>query len=125
MKLHSFFMNKLFNFLLTFSLFFLFNQGTALLLLCVICDVLGGRRYIAIPVDGIDGIDVIEVSPIAPSLSRVVRQTEAYIPSVVHQDDPERSERSATRILDYVDFGGHTGSNGAFSWYVDYPAHRL
>lgn len=101
------------------------------MLLCAFCGVLGGRRYIAIPVDGIDGIDVIEVSPIAPSLSRVARQTEAYVPigvsNVIHQDDSEgqRSERSATRILDYVDFGGHTGSNGAYSWYADYPAHRL
>lgn len=102
-------------------------------LLCAVCGVLGGRRYIAIPVDGIDGIDVIEVNPIAPSLSRVARQTEAYVPvamyqsSVSHQDDSEvqRSERSAARVLDYIDFGGHTGSNGAFSWYADYPAHRL
>ncbi|XP_014474204.1 PREDICTED: uncharacterized protein LOC106744198 [Dinoponera quadriceps] len=93
------------------------------MLLSVACNVFGGRRYIAIPVDGIDGIDVIEVSPIAPLLARMARQTEAYVPIGVHQDDS--SERSATRILDYVDFGGHTGSNGAFSWYADYPAHRL
>ncbi|EFN87090.1 hypothetical protein EAI_06766 [Harpegnathos saltator] len=102
------------------------NLSTVLALLCVVCDVLGGRRYIAIPVDGVDGIDIIEVNSIAPSLSRMARQTEAYMPAgVVHQDDSERTERSATRILDYVDFGGHTGSNGAFSWYADYPAHRL
>lgn len=106
-------------------------QGIALTLLCAVYGVLGGRRYIAIPVDGIDDIDVIEVNPIAPSLSRVARQTEAYVPiavpGVVHQDGTEgqRSERSAARVLDYVDFGGHTGSNGAFSWYADYPAHRL
>ncbi|XP_032671101.1 uncharacterized protein LOC116844084 [Odontomachus brunneus] len=103
------------------------NLSTTLSLLCVVCSVLGGRRYIAIPVDSIDGIDVIEVNSIAPSLSRVARQTEAYIgvPSVIHQDDLEHSERSTTRILDYIDFGGHTGSNGAFSWYADYPARRL
>ncbi|KAL6263454.1 hypothetical protein P5V15_006246 [Pogonomyrmex californicus] len=107
------------------------NLSITLMLLCAICGVLGGRRYIAIPVDGVDGIDVIEVNPIVPSLSRVTRQTEAYVPVAVpgisHQDDSEvqRSERSATRILDFVDFGGHTGSNGAFSWYADYPAHRL
>lgn len=101
------------------------------MLLCAVCGALGGRRYIAIPVDGIDDVDVIEVNPIAPSMSRVARQTEAYVPiavpSVVHQDGTEgqRSERSATRVLDYVDFGGHTGSNGAFSWYADFPAHRL
>ncbi|XP_011881046.1 PREDICTED: uncharacterized protein LOC105569301 [Vollenhovia emeryi] len=105
-------------------------QGIALTLLCAVCGVLGGRRYIAIPVDGIDGIDVIEVNPIAPSLTRVARQTEAYVPvalSSISQDDHEaqRPERSATHVLDYVDFGGHTGSNGAFSWYADYPAHRL
>ncbi|XP_077271197.1 tudor and KH domain containing protein papi [Temnothorax americanus] len=107
------------------------EEGIALTLLCAVCGVLGGRRYIAIPVDGIDGIDVIEVNPLTPSLSRVARQTEAYVPVAVssasHQDDSEiqRSERSAARVLDYVDFGGHTGSNGAFSWYADYPAHRL
>ncbi|KAL0128827.1 hypothetical protein PUN28_003897 [Cardiocondyla obscurior] len=107
------------------------NLSTALTLLCAVCGVLGGRRYIAIPVDGIDGIDVIEVNPITTSLSRVPRQTEAYVPVVVpntsHQDDSEihRSERSAARVLDYVDFGGQTGSNGAFSWYADYPAPRL
>ncbi|RLU27037.1 hypothetical protein DMN91_000836 [Ooceraea biroi] len=106
------------------------NLSITLFLLCAICAVLGGRRYIAIPVDGIDGIDIIEVNPITPSLPRVPRQTEAYVHvpnSVIHQDDPEiqRSERSAVRVLDYVDYGGHTGSNGAFSWYADYPAHRL
>lgn len=107
------------------------NLGIALTLLCAVCGALGSRRYIAIPVDGIDGIDVIEVNPIAPSLSRVARQTEAYVPipisSVSQQDDSEvqRSERSAAHVLDYVDFGGHTGSNGAFSWYADYPAHRF
>ncbi|KMQ89647.1 tudor and kh domain-containing protein, partial [Lasius niger] len=105
--------------------------GIALTLLSVVCGALGGRRYIAIPVDGIEGIDVIEVSPITSSLSRVARQTEAYVPiavpSVVHQDDSreQRSERSAARVLDYVDFGGQTGSDGAFSWYADYPAHHL
>lgn len=107
------------------------NLSITLTLLCAVYGVLGGRRYIAIPVDGIEGIDVIEVSPITASLSRVARQTEAYVPvavpSVVHQDDSRehRSERSATHILDYVDFGGQTGSNGAFSWYADYPAHHL
>lgn len=100
------------------------NLGITLMLLCIVCGVLGGRRYIAIPVDGIEGIDVIEVNPLTSS--RVTRQTEAYVPSV-HQDDPreQRSERSATHVLDYVDFGGQTGSNGAFSWYADYPAHHL
>lgn len=107
------------------------HLSIALTLLCVIYGVLGGRRYIAISVDGIDGIDVIEVNPIVSSLSRVARQTEAYLPAVVQpsvvQDESEgqRSERATTRVLDYVDFGGHTGSNGAFSWYADYPAHRL
>ncbi|KAL6430026.1 hypothetical protein ACFW04_007676 [Cataglyphis niger] len=102
------------------------NLNIALMLLCAIYGVLGGRRYLAIPVDGIEGIDVIEVNPIISS--RVARQTEAYIPvaipSVVHQDDL-REQRSATHVLDYVDFGGQTGSNGAFSWYADYPAHHL
>ncbi|XP_018375249.1 PREDICTED: uncharacterized protein LOC108769017 [Trachymyrmex cornetzi] len=102
-----------------------------LTLLCAVCGVLGDRHYIAIPVDGIDGIDVIKVNAIAHSLSRVAKQTKAYVPfavsSISHQDDSEvqqRSERLATHVLDYVDFGGHTGSNGAFSWYADYPAHR-
>jgi len=102
-----------------------------LTLLCAVCSVLGSRHYIAIPIDGINGIDIIEVNPIASSLSRMARQTGTYVPvaisNVSHQDDSEvqHSEQLAAQVLDYVDFGGHTGSNGAFSWYADYPAHRL
>lgn len=77
-------------------------------------------RYLAIP---IDGIDVIEVNPILPQ--RVPRQTEAYV--VASHAEPEsqvpRIDRSS-QILDYVDFGAQTGTNGAFSWYADYPAHH-
>ncbi|XP_012060766.1 PREDICTED: uncharacterized protein LOC105624002 [Atta cephalotes] len=94
-----------------------------LMLLCAVCGISGYRRYITIPVDDIDVVDVIKVNAIAPSLSRVAK---AYIPIVVSsvsQDDSE-VQRLATHVLDYVDFGGHTGSNGAFSWYADYPAHR-
>jgi len=95
------------------------------MLLCAVCGISGDRRYITIPIDGIDAVDVIKVNAIAPSLSRVAKQTKAYIPiivsSVSHQDDSE-VQRLATHVLDYVDFGGHTGSNGAFSWYADYPA---
>ncbi|XP_017787611.1 PREDICTED: uncharacterized protein LOC108570286 [Habropoda laboriosa] len=95
-----------------------------LLLLCVVYGASAARRYIAIPVDG---IDVIELSPVAPS--RITRQTEAYVPVAIPSISQEelkspRAERSTAHILDYVDFGAHTGSNGAFSWYADYPAHR-
>ncbi|XP_076239198.1 uncharacterized protein LOC143182211 [Calliopsis andreniformis] len=101
------------------------NLITTLILFCGVCGALGGRRYIAIPVDG---VDVIELSPITPALPRITRQAEGPIPLAlpsIRQDGPEgsRLERS-TPILDYVDFGGHTGSNGAFSWYADYPAHH-
>lgn len=98
-------------------------------LLYVIYGVLAAHRYIAIPINAIDDINMIEVNPIASSLSlpRVLRQTETYVPpatsAIIHQDNSERLERPTTRILDYVDFGGHTGSNGAFSWYADYPAY--
>ncbi|XP_011050562.1 PREDICTED: uncharacterized protein LOC105143770 [Acromyrmex echinatior] len=100
-------------------------RDIVLTLLCAIC-VLGDRRYIAIPVDDVDDIDIIKVNAITPSLSRIAKQTKAYVSSVSHQDDSviQRSERLATHVLDYVDFGGYTGSNGAFSWYADYPAHR-
>ncbi|OAD59810.1 hypothetical protein WN48_07930, partial [Eufriesea mexicana] len=96
-----------------------------LLLLCGVYGASAGRRYIAIPVDG---IDVIELSPMAPATSRIARQTEAYVPIAVpsiSQDElkSSRAERSNGHILDYVDFGGQTGTNGAFSWYADYPAH--
>ena len=101
-------------------------QGVTLLLLCGVYGALAGRRYIAIPVDG---FDVIELSPVPPATARITRQTEAYLPVAVpsvSQEEPRslRSERSNARILDYVDFGGQTGSNGAFSWYADYPAHH-
>ncbi|XP_076618502.1 uncharacterized protein LOC143340441 [Colletes latitarsis] len=102
------------------------NLTTTLILLCGVYGALAGRRYIAIPVDG---FDVIELSPIAPTAPRIARQIETHVPiavSSIHQEDPEnlRSERSTSPILDYVDFGGYTGSNGAFSWYADYPAHH-
>ena len=90
--------------------------------------VMGGPRYIAIP---IDGIDVIELNPIAPPSPRLPRQTEAYVPvavSNIHPDSIEnpdqRPERSTAHILDYVDFGAHTGANGAYSWYADYPSRH-
>lgn len=97
-----------------------------MILLCGVYGALAGRRYIAIPVDG---IDVIELSPISPAVPRITRQIEAHVPVPVpnvHTEDLEnqRAERSASPILDYVDFGGYTGSNGAFSWYADYPAHH-
>ncbi|KYN38517.1 hypothetical protein ALC56_07094, partial [Trachymyrmex septentrionalis] len=94
-----------------------------LTLLCAVCGILGDRHYIAISVNG---IDIIKINAIAP----LSKQTKAYVPiavsSVSHQDDSkvQRSERLGAHVLDYVDFGGHTGSNGAFSWYADYPIHR-
>ncbi|XP_031841516.1 uncharacterized protein LOC116430924 [Nomia melanderi] len=99
------------------------NSTVTLILLCGVYGALAGRRYIAIPVDG---VDVIELSPVTP---RIARQAGSYIPIAIpsnHQDDLEnpRLERSVTPVLDYVDFGGYTGSNGAFSWYADYPAHH-
>ncbi|XP_054009169.1 uncharacterized protein LOC128892663 [Hylaeus anthracinus] len=102
------------------------NLSAALILLCGVYGALGGRRYLAIPVDG---VDVIELSPIAPAVTRYTRQIDAHVPVAVpsvHQDDPEnpRSERSISPILDYVDFGGYTAGNGGFSWYADYPAHH-
>ncbi|KAF7402874.1 hypothetical protein HZH66_005141 [Vespula vulgaris] len=104
------------------------NLGVLLLLMLYgACDVLAGRRYIAIPVDG---IDVLELNPISLSAPRIARQADpAYVPIAVpnlHHEELEnsRAERSIGQILDYVDYGGHTGSNGAFGWYADYPAHR-
>ncbi|XP_076663377.1 uncharacterized protein LOC143366310 [Andrena cerasifolii] len=99
------------------------NLSVTLILLCGVYGAFAGRRYIAIPVDG---IDVIELSPIA--LPRIPRQADGLVPlalSSIRQEEPEsrRLERS-NPVLDYVDFGGQTGSNGAFSWYADYPAHH-
>jgi hypothetical protein len=90
-----------------------------------------GPRYIAIP---IDGVDVIELKPVGGP--RIGRQVEAYGPMplpglqqvpgpIIDQPGlPLRPERATAHILDYVDFGGHTGPNGAFSWYADYPSHH-
>ncbi|XP_029049540.1 uncharacterized protein LOC114879113 [Osmia bicornis bicornis] len=102
------------------------NSIVTLLLLCGVYGVSAGRRYIAIP---IDGLDVIELSPVTLPVPRITRQTEAYVPVEVPSVSQEelknpRAERSAAHILDYVDFGGQTNSNGAFSWYADYPAHH-
>lgn len=83
-----------------------------------------GKKYIAIP---IDGLDIFELSPVVQQVQRLPRQTEAYVMANVHQNEPEsqvpRIERSNQQILDYVDFGSQTGANGAYSWYADYPAH--
>ncbi|XP_044009668.1 uncharacterized protein LOC122853322 isoform X2 [Aphidius gifuensis] len=83
---------------------------------------IAGRKYIAIP---IDGLDVFELSPVVQQVQRLPRQTEAY---VVHQNEPEsqvpRIERSNSQIMDYVDFGAQTGNNGAFSWFADYPVNQ-
>ncbi|XP_014609886.1 PREDICTED: uncharacterized protein LOC106789874 [Polistes canadensis] len=106
------------------------NLVVLLLTLYGVCDVLAGRRYIAIP---IDGIDVLELNPISASVPRIARQAEpaAYVPITMpnlhheeYDNPPQRAERSIGHILDYVDYGGHTGSNGAFGWYADYPAHH-
>ncbi|XP_011506597.1 PREDICTED: uncharacterized protein LOC105369054 [Ceratosolen solmsi marchali] len=97
---------------------------------CWLGLVVAGPRYIAIP---IDGVDVIELNPVGGP--RISRHAEAYgpIPAPGPQQPPEpmleqpvplRPERATAHILDYVDFGGHTGPNGAFSWYADYPSHH-
>ncbi|XP_015596708.1 uncharacterized protein LOC107268442 [Cephus cinctus] len=86
-------------------------------------------RYLAIP---IDEVNIIELSPILPASPRIARQADEYIVPVTvsksnHEENENlvpRPERSTTRILDYIDFGGHTGVNGAFGWYADYPAHN-
>ncbi|XP_043467819.1 uncharacterized protein LOC122502033 [Leptopilina heterotoma] len=94
-----------------------------------ICMVMGGTHYIAIP---IDGIDFIELNQISPPSSRHPRQTETYVPLAVSNIHSEINEnpvhvperRSSAHILDYVDFGAHTGANGAYSWFADYPSHH-
>ena len=90
--------------------------------------VAGASRYIAIP---IDEIDIIEVNPISHQAPRYPRQTETYVPALVsgiHHEDLEnpspRIPRSDAHVMDYVDFGAHTGNNGAYSWYADYPTHH-
>ncbi|XP_034945748.1 uncharacterized protein [Chelonus insularis] len=101
------------------------SLGFILTLLSIVSFVSGATRYLAIP---IDGIDIIEVNPMS---QRVTRQAEAYSPitytnhqrnDVDHQSSP-RIDRLQP-ILDYVDFGSQSGSNGAFSWFADYPARH-
>lgn len=99
-----------------------------LALACCIVVTLAGPRYIAIPIDGVDVIELNPISPSSSSSSRLPRQAETYIPVTLqheYEPQPSRNERAHTaHILDYVDFGAHTGPNGAFSWYADYPSHH-
>ncbi|XP_014206921.1 uncharacterized protein LOC106638328 [Copidosoma floridanum] len=110
---------------------------------CCFGPALAGARYIAIP---IDGLDVIELSPISASANhqlvagspapangpRMARQTpeSSYVPLAVstlhHAESAHRPDRPAAtaHVYDYVDFGAHTGPNGAFSWYADYPSQH-
>ena len=65
---------------------------------------------------------------------RYPRQADTYVSTLNnhnhhhHDSEPavvEQAAASLTRhVLDYVDFGAHTGPNGAFSWYADYPSHH-
>ncbi|XP_023288100.1 uncharacterized protein LOC105703817 [Orussus abietinus] len=113
-------------------------QWLALVVLIGVSSVRAGSRYIAIP---INEIDVIELNPIAQAMpaipgiqhpARIARQAETYVPvsiSAIHRTEeveagPPRFERSPSQILDYVDFGAHTGANGAFGWYADYPTRH-
>ncbi|XP_033228281.1 uncharacterized protein LOC117180074 [Belonocnema kinseyi] len=91
-------------------------------LFCGISMVMGGTRYIAIP---IDGMDIFELNPIAPPTpqARLPRQTHVIHPTET-ESPAQRPERSTAEILDFVDFGAHTGANGAYSWYADYPSHH-
>ncbi|XP_048513031.1 uncharacterized protein LOC105692529 [Athalia rosae] len=96
----------------------------ALILIISACFVAARPRYLAIP---LDDVEIIELS----SLPRVSRHAESFIPvavATVHAEEVEPSPRiersTATHFMDFVDFGGHTGENGAFGWYADFPAHQ-
>ncbi|XP_041982195.1 uncharacterized protein LOC121735426 [Aricia agestis] len=39
-------------------------------------------------------------------------------------DVPAHYEERAPDFGEYVDFGAHTGDNGAFGWYADYPINN-
>ncbi|XP_046587043.1 uncharacterized protein LOC124297613 isoform X2 [Neodiprion virginianus] len=90
--------------------------------------IAGRSRYLAIP---LDDVKIIELSSGIPSfMPRVARSAEAYVPVAVatlqneEVEPTPRIERAAAHYLDYVDFGGHTGENGAFGWYADFPAQQ-
>lgn len=76
-------------------------------------------------------IELIKLDPgLIPPIRRVSRQVEASVPVAVTKVNAEefefvpRNEQTATTtVLNYVDFGGHTGENGAFGWYADFPVY--
>ncbi|KAL7304115.1 hypothetical protein TKK_0003572 [Trichogramma kaykai] len=112
-----------------------------------------GTRYIAIPIDNVDIIELDPV-PSYPSrfprqadtsyaTSSSLQQQQQYPHNhqyhhhhhrepvgIIEQPQPQQQVAAASNplvtkhILDYVDFGAHTGPNGAFSWYADYPTYH-
>ncbi|KAJ8680678.1 hypothetical protein QAD02_016465 [Eretmocerus hayati] len=113
------------------------QQASLLILINFSINAEAGARYIAIP---IDNVDVIELSPVGPTnpiinpstsglSQRYPRQASPIAEVYPHQTRSSEPSEPITRhlgahVLDYVDFGAHTGPNGAFSWYADFPSHH-
>ncbi|CAD6216287.1 GSCOCG00004438001-RA-CDS [Cotesia congregata] len=107
------------------------NYLNFLVIVCSVSITTAATRYLAIPIDGMDIIEVNPQQQFHPQQiqQRPPRQTEAYIPQILSHGQQLQQERQQPRIerspiLDYVDFGAQTGNNGAYNWFVDYPAHR-
>ncbi|KAL0821557.1 hypothetical protein ABMA28_005009 [Loxostege sticticalis] len=69
----------------------------------------------------------INPEPEAPAPARLVRLQQQQPQDVSSAASLGASQQLAERPPDfgeYVDFGAHTGDNGAFGWYADYPINN-
>lgn len=92
--------------------------------------MVGSPNCVAFCRDRVGRTKVDHSFPVASSTIRIPRRGDDPIQAAATQDHAEEVEpvpwieRAPTNILHYVDFGGHTGENGAFGWYADFPAHQ-
>nr|XP_018913298.1 PREDICTED: uncharacterized protein LOC109041405 [Bemisia tabaci] len=87
-------------------------------------------QYLAVPWDHARPVRVSDqghgIFRAAPRLPRTAEPQARVRQLPGPRFDPGRPERQAHGHAkdEYVEFGAHTGHNGAFGWYADFPAYR-
>lgn len=97
------------------TLVYVFLPSQMLFLLAVCCISLTTARYAAVPVE-----DIVDMSELGRL--RTPREVET-LGAFRGLRDASSNEgvSSSERRGEYVDFGAHTGSRGAYGWHVDFP----
>lgn len=90
--------------------------------------VLGYTQYWAVPIDRIKLVEV----PITATNNRLPRQVNVFERS--SNEEKQQSQTTQETAFEsnehiynpqqYVDYGAHTGHNGAFGWYADFPVKQ-